>query len=70
MLTPLIYSLFNICSINVLTKIYKCGDRVKEDVNFTPCFNLGSSTYFSRKENSLGLSKVKGKCKQSNYTNP
>jgi hypothetical protein len=50
------------CSVDIATNIYECGDRVTEDFNFTPCSNPGSSTCPGRKENPMGSSRKKGKC--------
>ncbi|KAJ5343115.1 uncharacterized protein N7506_002939 [Penicillium brevicompactum] len=58
------------CTVNVTIKIYQCGDRIKEDVNFQPCSKIGTSACPGRKENSLGSTRVKGKCGTHGCRNP
>ena len=58
------------CTVDVSTKIYECGDRVKEDFNFTPCKDVGTSACHGRKENPLASKKAKGKCGKFGCRNP
>ncbi|KAJ5100782.1 hypothetical protein N7456_006834 [Penicillium angulare] len=61
---------FSMCTVDVSTKIYECGDRIKEDVKFRPCRDAGTAACPGRKENPLGSSRVKGKCGIHGCRNP
>ncbi|KAL4922081.1 hypothetical protein BDW62DRAFT_172928 [Aspergillus aurantiobrunneus] len=58
------------CTVNVTTKIYECGDRVQKDVNFVPCRHYGTSQCPGVRENPMGSSMVKGKCGRYDCRNP
>ena len=57
------------CSKDVATKIYECGDRIDEDFNFKAYKDITTLGY-KVNINSLGLSRVKGKYGRAAYRNP
>lgn len=57
------------CEKTTATKIYECGDRVKDDVKFEACDDPSKEGHVV-KESEMGSSKVKGKCGRADCTNP
>jgi hypothetical protein len=57
------------CTKDVSTKIYECGDRVIDDVKFESCNDMTASGH-KVKVNELGSNRVKGECGKANCRNP
>jgi hypothetical protein len=58
------------CKVNVTTKIYSCGDTVKDQTNFERCKDAGTEKCPGVTENTLGSSRKGGKCGRFDCRNP
>lgn len=63
-------TLLSIYTIDVSIKIYKYGDKVKEDFKFNPYTDIGTTTCPGHKEKPMASSKVKGKYERADCRNP
>jgi hypothetical protein len=59
----------SMCFKDVATKIYECGDRIEEDLNFKPCKDMTAPEH-KVTVNPLGSNRVKGKCGRVGCRNP
>ena len=62
--------LHSMCTAHVSMKIYRCGDRIRQDVKLEPCPNIGTPLCPGRSENHLASKRVKGKCRRHDCNNP
>ena len=60
----------NIYKVQITTKIYKCGDYIKQDRIKKGCVNLGGEGCLSLCKVPIGLNRVKGKCGRKDCKNP
>jgi hypothetical protein len=69
-LNKILTVLLSMCTVDVATKIYECGDRIIENIKFNPCPDIGTLACLGRRETPLASKRVKGKCERADYRNP